>query len=409
MALLHALSLSSINYILITFAAGFTPSHSLLRPALLPLFLTASHYAFQASLQLEQQLAATFIGASCIALVAKYFESILINRWAFSAHGPVSGKGGLEPSQSSKADPKREENGSVLERLAFGVHVAANSRYPASEWAVKGIPAFKASEPNWLPSKGRVIATRLLGALLSFLFLDLLDHAGDPQAAAETFADAKIPFFSRMGEIAAEEVATRVVNVLVFWAVGYSAIQLQYCTFAVVGLMLPGAKVEGWPPLFGRLVECWSIRQFWGAFWHQNLRRNFGSPAHYFAYELIGLPKETWVARYLFIGATFTLSGVLHVFVDMLSFIPPAKSGAMVFFPLQAVGIMIEDGAQGLYKKVLGQPKGGAAKLFVRVVGYIWIISWMAYSTPVWVYPAMRTGGGRGRVLPFSLIDTVKG
>lgn len=63
--------------------------------------------------------------------------------------------------------------------------------------------------------------------------------------------------------------------------------------------------------------------------------------------------------------------------------IPLSESGALRCFCAQALGIMLEDGAQEVYRRFGGKPG-----LLSRIVGYIWVLAFLSWSTAAWQYPA---------------------
>lgn len=76
----------------------------------------------------------------------------------------------------------------------------------------------------------------------------------------------------------------------------------------------------------------------------------------------------------------------------------------MQFFCMQVLGIMFEDGMQAI--SPLPKEKQGSRRVTVlvkRVVGYLWVVLWLAWTTPGWTYPMMQRDRG-GRILPFSIL-----
>ena len=156
----------------------------------------------------------------------------------------------------------------------------------------------------------------------------------------------------------------------------------------------------------------WSSR----VFWHQAMRQTLTSSARFVTYSVLRLRRGGVTGRYTFTFFTFLLSGLMHVCGDMAAGIPFAVSGVVQFFAIQALGIMIEDAVQHMWGRASqssgsshdGKRKGAKGEdgpeLWKRVVGYVWVAVWMAWSVPVWSYPAARRSSGEG-VLPMSLIE----
>ena len=53
----------------------------------------------------------------------------------------------------------------------------------------------------------------------------------------------------------------------------YYSLNMQYSLVAGLVVALGFYKPQDWPPQMGRLRDVSTVREFWGQFWHQNLRR----------------------------------------------------------------------------------------------------------------------------------------
>ena len=91
--------------------------------------------------------------------------------------------------------------------------------------------------------------------------------------------------------------------------------------------------------------------------------------------------------------------------------IPWEEVGAIRFFVMHGVGIMIEDSVQWFFSR-LRQSRGAndddrrAISWWARIVGYVWVLLWMSWTMPGWAYPNYRRSDGE-LLLPFSLIESV--
>ena len=144
-------------------------------------------------------------------------------------------------------------------------------------------------------------------------------------------------------------------------------------------------------------------------------RQTFGGPARFLVHDILHIPPNTLTARYAKILATFFVSGLLHLSTDLAGGIPLAESGAVRFFCTQALGICLEDSVQAVYrhfvpKKVLENSRSASREYLVQIIGYIWLILFLSWSTPVWVFPAIRrnTGTAEDRILPFSILEKLQ-
>lgn len=161
-------------------------------------------------------------------------------------------------------------------------------------------------------------------------------------------------------------------------------------------------RAEILAPLIRVCEECLHVAQFLGVsasypfpsvridgrskFWHQNLRPNITAPAHFMTHTIMHVPKSTLVVRYSNIFFAFDVSGMQHTFADFGGGMKLGESGAWKFFCVKVVGIMLEDAAQALFRKLFGDG-GDVLKI---TVGLLWVVAWLSWSTPVWQYPSFR-------------------
>jgi hypothetical protein len=114
--------------------------------------------------------------------------------------------------------------------------------------------------------------------------------------------------------------------------------------------------------------------------------------------QVFRLRENSLVARYAKIFCAFFLSGLFHVLSDYTVDIPVWESGALPFFVSQAIGIMIEDGVQGAFRgfrKYQAKPTESSEPPFwQRLVGFIWVVFFFLWSSPLWISPLLGTGLG---------------
>lgn len=137
------------------------------------------------------------------------------------------------------------------------------------------------------------------------------------------------------------------------------------------------------------------------------------SVAHVFTYKLLRLPRHTRLSRLCYVIVVFAISGLFHALSDLTQGIPSNESGALRFFVIQAFAIMFEDSVTALFtrsKKLTGGYKPYALTIFVaRVLGYCWVVAWLTWSTPIWIFPSLQRDKGNPLVpLPASVSDSLR-
>lgn len=84
----------------------------------------------------------------------------------------------------------------------------------------------------------------------------------------------------------------------------------------------------------------------------------------------------------------FFLSGIMHIASDLGKNVPLRQSGALRFFCTNALGVIFEDGAQEIFRRLNGGKDSG--RLWSRVLGYVWVVVFLSWSTACWQYPYSR-------------------
>jgi hypothetical protein len=101
----------------------------------------------------------------------------------------------------------------------------------------------------------------------------------------------------------------------IVWHVGISAVHgvsLGYFFLAGITVALGICRPEQWPRLFGHWInDGWSVRQMWGVYWHQHLRKPIKAPVDYLV-KALKIPKGTLLSRYTQLWLGFATSAVLH-------------------------------------------------------------------------------------------------
>ena len=127
--------------------------------------------------------------------------------------------------------------------------------------------------------------------------------------------------------------------------------------------------------------------------------------------------------RYLELFLVFGLLGSSQLYIEVARGLRWEESGALEFSLLMATGIVVED----FFRWIIGVEKDeakiehdegegtriGPSEKFAlgkRATGYIWVLLFFSWATPVWMYPVMRnTGAAREDPVPFSFFARTRG
>ncbi|KAL6719423.1 hypothetical protein ACLMJK_003663 [Lecanora helva] len=395
-----------------TLALAFTSSRSPLRfLGLIPMLSYVPLVIGSLQMQddsLKPIYMSVFFGGTA-SMLMQYLDSALLSRWSYEAQGPTSAAGGQKSLRSpSDAFLRKQQStrDALYSRLAFGWEEAFRARYVRTPWEVNHVPKFFPERPDLLPTKTQFLYRFAQELLFSILFLDVIGLLGrDKSKSAIILSADRISLITRLHDVTDEEIVVRIFASLMHWLAIVCLLQVMYDCVAIVVISLDLGRIERWPPVFNYWGECWSIRQFWGSFWHQTTRRKFSAPANFLCFLVLRVSKGTLVARYTLLTLTFLISGVFHRVGDMASGLKWKESGALRFFAMQAVGIMVEDIVQGTFRLIWHQDRTSAPpRGWKRALGSIWLALWLFWTTPCWNYPLVQITSGQS-VLPFSLLE----
>ncbi|KAK1756361.1 membrane bound O-acyl transferase family-domain-containing protein [Echria macrotheca] len=190
---------------------------------------------------------------------------------------------------------------------------------------------------------------------------------------------------STLGRIAAAEVMMVLIT--------YCGMVMQFEGAAAIGVALYLNGPEDWPPLFGSLVDCYTVVNVWGTFWHQYIRQPCLGISHALL-RLVRLPSDRRyrpVAYFVHLLNAFVISDGFHILAvgSMASGYVPVSSvvaDLSTFFLLQPLAGTVESIAMGLFARQKAFINGLILAL-CRLAGYVWVFCWF-YVTGWWFVKA---------------------
>ena len=225
------------------------------------------------SASVNHRLYANYAGSAVFSFLLSYVDGILLGKWCSDTRGPTSPHGGQQPLRAScNGESNEKETGtmvkqpsSVVERIWWAAGHAWNFRFISTPWEVVNVPPFSRQDRNRVPKKGEFLRNKAAVCVLCLFLLDATTLLGaPPEQTAIMFAHRRVGFFTRLSEVSAQELVIRFVSAVMFYVVGFLIIQTFHSCTAVIMVGLGISEVEGWRPPFGRCLDAWSIRQFWG-------------------------------------------------------------------------------------------------------------------------------------------------
>ncbi|KAF9530987.1 membrane bound O-acyl transferase family-domain-containing protein [Crepidotus variabilis] len=207
------------------------------------------------------------------------------------------------------------------------------------------------------------------------------------------------------------------------WIIGFGVkfvgmLGYVHTCVAVLAVGLSFSRPQDWPFFFDieNVANICSLKQFWGKFWHQSFRRVFQMHANFIAHTVLRFPKSrSKFILYTKVTLVFLLSGLLHFFTDSVALQSLSVSGALQFYLIQVVGLVIEDTVANLWRYIQGSgtisPKGPSEVISMngsggedktppstspptafKLLGLLWVLLWLGYTLPMWADPLIDGG-----------------
>ncbi|KAJ5372302.1 hypothetical protein N7517_004308, partial [Penicillium concentricum] len=296
--------------------------------------------------------------------------------------------------------------------LVAGFRLLAQTRAVNTDRQVKNVP----SHPKYylrrgmqVPTRARFLLRQLAIIIWQCLVLDVVQtvslHKARERALQEP-ASLEIEWIVPKAQWA-ERIAT---HLSIWFVVNRLITDLAYRVLSIffvgIGLDYPA----DWPPAFGSMADAFTLRNFWGKFWHQFMRQPFTSIGNFVARDVLNLTRSSILERYTNLFIVFLISAIFHVIVDILQSVPMEKSGSMPFYLTFVLGIMLEDGVQNIWKRVqipdnwqdqVKQPSG-IVPPWKRAAGLVWVILWLGVTSTWYFTPMIQSTNDDLRVIPFS-------
>ncbi|KAJ8058855.1 hypothetical protein OCU04_011838 [Sclerotinia nivalis] len=284
-------------------------------------------------------------------------------------------------------------------------------RHVNTKYEARNTPVFKDSDPGFVPSKPAFLLRESIIALTYYLLLGLMAQRPPSPNAPQLFDESWISVFRRLGEVTLPQLRLRALSIagfaVTFWALirGYAA------AAGTITVTLGLNELRDWRPPFCSLMQAYSLQNLWGKVWHQNLRSLLTGPAAKITYDVLHLRRGSLPAHFSSVIITFALSGIMHSYAGVAAGMSPKQLNVIHLFITQALGVVVEDLVRLGFLKATGQGskkgKNDTPSLAHKIIGYLWVVAFMTWSGPVWLYPQASKPTSLGinsSFVPYSII-----
>ncbi|KAF1950187.1 hypothetical protein CC80DRAFT_496999 [Byssothecium circinans] len=287
-------------------------------------------------------------------------------------------------------------------KIKWAISLMLNTRGIRWNYMVKNVPK------TLKQSKMRFLCSCALQFVKNALLADLFFQLGI--RVLYTSPDGRVgQFNSKYMTLRHEDWRWSIGKTFVFGATPYFAMSMQYAQFAFIAVLLGFSQPEDWPSMFNPIRGTTTIRDFWGRYWHQQLRHMLSQYTEAFG-NFFGIPKGTLISSYTKLWLAFTISGTFHSLSSLqmphpINLTPGERSlGFFYFFVWNASAITLEDFLQWCVRKIF--PKRELIRnycLLRELVGYFWVTVVMWQGLPLVGDMCLRLRVGAESPFPFSL------
>lgn len=222
---------------------------------------------------------------------------------------------------------------------------------------------------------------------------------------ADDFSPTKQVYFRRLlglyngPPVTPRETAIRTLSATYWIWTSYLTLTAAHDTLALFfTLILRLDNTADWPHLFGSPREAYTLRGFWGRFWHRLIYRPYTNYARWMAQCILRLRPGSASEKRCVVLGVFLLSGGLHAVVNWavgMGFGGEGEGGMKdvwwygINFAAGAVERMVILRLKGLRKDYFYLWRGSGLERVGRVVGFVWVLGFFFWSIPKREYPAV--------------------
>jgi hypothetical protein len=219
-----------------------------------------------------------------------------------------------------------------------------------------------------------------LWAFEHFVFQKVFIYALGQVAVADFSPAMEVTF-----QLSSHQMQVRaIMSVQWIWR-AYFFLEFYHCLLAIVFVTILRFDYPGdWPPLFGSPMEAYSVRGFWGRFWHKLTIPTYIYYSQVVSRQLMGTSPGSNLEKTIIPFFIFTLSGFSHALVGW-SLGDAALFRDLLFFEMCFIAAAVETAISKM--KVMGILRGVLSPLSRTVAGMVWVFFLFFCISPLWIYP----------------------
>lgn len=199
-------------------------------------------------------------------------------------------------------------------------------------------------------------------------------------------------YFRRIQMVTMRETLTRTWMVFHFvWSAWAVITGLHHALSIVfVGLILDAP--QDWPSLYGSPYQMYSIRRFWGKFWHRIVYRTNLCYGSLISRKILGLRAGSAVDRLVINFSVFFISGVVHALVTLKLGFTCGYWEDIAWFCLNFAALVVEEAVQRFVHRARVLRNISGTSCVGKGFGLIWVFLFFFWSLPKTQYSKIVCG-----------------
>ena len=323
--------------------------------------------------------------ASCVGIFILIWSSHVVHVTLiekYTINSPHS-RAPINKLTSETADSK-----CLLRHFVASYKILYNFRWVETHNATPGIPA-----PRRYASRNRFLIARLGSVLAIYTFNHYYNLVlTTAPISAHDFLPEKERALRRLSDITLRESLIRTFFIFHFIWGSYAEFEIVHQLHAFISVSIGVDDPEDWPPLFGSIKDTYTLRQFWGRFWHRLVYRSYGAYGRLLSHRVLRVKKGSAMDRVVHNGTVFFLSGCAHAAVTWRLGFSCGYWEDITWFMGNFLAMYAEEAFFASITVLLGENvwKRPAVKTWGKAMGYLWVAAWLWWSLPKTMYPKMR-------------------
>lgn len=219
-------------------------------------------------------------------------------------------------------------------------------------------------------------------------------HINPPNSHTSSFPAAHTSFLRRLPEsLNTDEVHKRLMMTFDICISDMLYFEAMHSLFAIlcVGILFLDSSSEWHLSLFGKVTDCWSVRRYWGVYWHDYIYAAFSGHVKLVTRNILGMSRGQG-RRVLENALVFAVSGLLHSAVRWVQTDGNGECWTVaLWYSAQVVPVVLEGVVQRVWvksevRKGLRRRMGTeAVGRLEKAMGYLWVFCWMFWSVGRWL------------------------